>query len=111
MKKTIAAISLALTAATAATTATADQFSECLVNEAEAEAGATMNRAQRFSLESQAELLGENFREVMKRQGMTAPQSIEFFRRLATKEGIMDEGVAYILMFSMTCAKHLDRGV
>ena len=109
MKKTIAAISLAIAAA--ATAATADQFSECLVNEAEAEVGANMSRAQRFVLQSQAELLGENYRAIMEQQGMTAMQSIELFRRLATKEGMMNEGMAYVFIFSMACAKHLDRGV
>ena len=105
------AAATALAIAAAATAATADQFSECLVNEAEAEAVGTMSRAQKFALESQAELLGENYRAIMEQQGMTAMQSIELFRRLATKEGMMNEGMAYVFIFSMTCAKHLDRGV
>ena len=109
IKHIVAATALAISAA--ATAATADQFSECLVNEAEAEVGANMSRAQKFVLQSQAELLGENFREIMEQQGMTAMQSIELFRRFATKEGMMDEGMAYVFIFSMTCAKHLDRGV
>ena len=109
IKHIVAATVLAIVGV--ATTATADQFSECLINEAEAEVGATMSRTQRFVLQSQAELLGENFREIMEQQGMTAMQSIELFRRFATKEGMMDEGMAYVFIFSMTCAKHLDRGV
>jgi hypothetical protein len=107
IKHLAAATALAI----AATAATADQFSDCLINEAEAEVGVTMSRAQRFVLESQSELLGENFREIMEQQGVTAMQSIELFRRFATKEGMMDEGMAYVFIFSMTCAKHLDRGV
>jgi len=67
-----------------------------------------MSRAQKFALESQAELLGENYRAIMEQQGITAMQSIELFRRLATKEGMMNEGMAYVFMFSMTCAEHLD---
>ena len=108
IKHLAAATALAIAAATAAT---ADQFSDCLINEAEAEVGVTMSRAQKFALESQAELLGENYRAIMEQQGMTAMQSIELFRRLATKEGMMNEGMAYVFIFSMTCAKHLDRGV
>ena len=105
IKHLAAATALAIAAATAAT---ADQFSDCLINEAEAEVGVTMSRAQRFVLESQSELLGENFREIMEQQGVTAMQSIELFQRFATKEGLMDEGMAYVFIFSKACANHLE---
>ena len=104
IKHLAAATALAI----AATAATADQFSDCLINEAEAEVGVTMSRAQRFVLESQSELLGENFREIMEQQGVTAMQSIELFQRFATKEGLMDEGMAYVFIFSKACANHLE---
>lgn len=106
-KAKIATIATAI-AISIATTASADQFSECMIREMEAEAGTTMNRAQRMALGSQAELMGDNFRDLMKQKRMNAPQAIEFFRRVATEAGIMDEGVAYILLFSMACSNHLD---